>query len=453
MANTRTRQAKRSPVTLKIKFKSATLDQFIERYSVDVSHGGIFIRTKDPLPVGTAMRFEFQLKDASPLITGEGTVVWTREHDPTRVGVAPGMGVRFDRLTEGSKQVLDKILTRKAQKGAAAKAFNDTPTRVAPSPLVADLARESKVSPFDDQPAGSFSDERTDATPLPRPIPFHSDADEFPDEAFEEATKVRSLDDLVAETARRDDDFGPPAAPPLPAPVASSAPATPAPVASSAPPPSSPPYEDEPTMAPAPFMASMASRPAPEPEPTPAAPAQPDPGPELGLPPSPEPAAAPAPTQAGNPSGLEALLDRTAAAESEPASSDAAPAPTPALAAPGGGEAGGKPRAVQPGDDETARVAALQARSNRGSSRGVVIALVILTLVVAGGVAFMQLSGDHLPDNTEPITPPPPATKQNAPGTDDGAGNSGDDGTDDSAGTPATDPDDNADDGAEATPD
>lgn len=207
MADSRTRQAKRSPVTLKIKFKSATLDQFIERYSVDVSHGGIFIRTKDPLPVGTTMRFEFQLKDASPLIQGEGTVVWTREHDPKRVGVAPGMGVRFDRLTEGSQQILDRILAGKASKGSAKPAFSDTPTRVAPSPLVQDLARESKDNKIG-LGSGSFSDERTDSTPLPMPIPFHSDADEFPEEAFEEATKVRSLDDLVAMSARPDASLG-----------------------------------------------------------------------------------------------------------------------------------------------------------------------------------------------------------------------------------------------------
>ena len=46
MADTNTRQGKRTPVTLKIKFKSETLEQFIERYAVDVSQGGIFIRTK-----------------------------------------------------------------------------------------------------------------------------------------------------------------------------------------------------------------------------------------------------------------------------------------------------------------------------------------------------------------------------------------------------------------------
>jgi len=138
-----TRKEKRAPVTLKIKFKSATLDQFIERYSVDVSHGGIFIRTKEPLQVGTQLRFEFQLQDASPLINGEGTVVWTREHDPSRVGVAPGMGVKFDRLAQESQVILEKILAQKG-KDASDMKFDepamDDATRAAPSPLVAGLA-------------------------------------------------------------------------------------------------------------------------------------------------------------------------------------------------------------------------------------------------------------------------------------------------------------------------
>src|ERR1051326_1892373 len=108
-----TRKEKRTPVTLKIKFKSATLDQFIERYSVDVSQGGIFIRTKEPLQVGTQLRFEFQLQDATSLISGEGTVAWIREHDPARTGVAPGMGVRFDKLNSPSEDVLAKILEEK----------------------------------------------------------------------------------------------------------------------------------------------------------------------------------------------------------------------------------------------------------------------------------------------------------------------------------------------------
>jgi len=212
-----TRQSKRTPVTLKIKFKSETLAQFIERYAVDVSQGGIFIRTKEPLPAGTPMRFEFQLKDASPLIAGEGTVVWTRENDPTRPGVAPGMGVRFDRLADGSQEVLDRILAEKAKQTPAGRhhadtkppmnAFQEVPTRVAPSPLVNALAGESGKAQSRSQ---SFGDNRADTTPLPNPMPFHSDAEDFPDEAFEEATKVRALDELVAQSAAAEAEEQPP---------------------------------------------------------------------------------------------------------------------------------------------------------------------------------------------------------------------------------------------------
>jgi uncharacterized protein (TIGR02266 family) len=199
LADPNTRQGKRTPVTLKIKFKSETLEQFIERYAVDVSQGGIFIRTKEPLAVGTQMKFEFQLRDASPLIAGEGTVVWTRENDPSRPAIAPGMGVRFDRLAEGSQTVLEKILAEKAkqapQRGQTESTkpplFTDTPTRVAPAPVQEAL--------LGGKPGRSRADSQE--TPLPKPMPFHSDADEFGAEAFEEATKVRQLDELVAQTA------------------------------------------------------------------------------------------------------------------------------------------------------------------------------------------------------------------------------------------------------------
>jgi uncharacterized protein (TIGR02266 family) len=209
LADPNTRQGKRTPVTLKIKFKSETLEQFIERYAVDVSQGGIFIRTKEPLSVGTQMKFEFQLRDASPLIAGEGTVVWTRENDPSRPAIAPGMGVRFDRLADGSQGILERILTEKAKQAPQRPAldtskpplFTDTPTRVAPAPVQdALLGRDSGRGRRGDDSAAHLDSH----TPLPRPMPFHSDADEFPDEAFEEATKVRALDELIAQTADAD---------------------------------------------------------------------------------------------------------------------------------------------------------------------------------------------------------------------------------------------------------
>jgi uncharacterized protein (TIGR02266 family) len=206
------RTASRSPVTLKIKFKSSTLEQFIERYSVDISHGGIFIRTKDPLPVGTNLKFEFQLKDASPLIVGDGTVVWTRDFDPTRSGVAPGMGVRFDRLPSESQEVLDRILAHKSAKAGKPEAafldvptkvaFRDVPTVVTPKEVLEGLAqsepRRTLLGVGNNKAAGKSDDQ----TPLPPPQPFHTDLDDFPDEAFEEATKVAALEALARKSAQ-----------------------------------------------------------------------------------------------------------------------------------------------------------------------------------------------------------------------------------------------------------
>jgi uncharacterized protein (TIGR02266 family) len=106
----------RVPVNLRIKFRSETVEQFVERYAIDVSRGGIFIRTREPLAVGTQLKFDFQLQDTTPLMAGEGTVVWIREHDPTRAGVTPGMGVRFDKLTPASIPVLERILLDKLKR-------------------------------------------------------------------------------------------------------------------------------------------------------------------------------------------------------------------------------------------------------------------------------------------------------------------------------------------------
>src|ERR1700759_1014293 len=172
----------RTPITLKIKFKSSNLDQFIERYSVDVSRGGIFIRTKEPLPVGTQLRFEFQLQDASSLIAGDGTVVWIREHDPARQGVAPGMGVRFDKLAADSQKVLDKILSEKQKRGdAQLESRFDAGVRASAS--ASGTLSSSAQQPVSGHNYFSGGDSRS-MTPLPGAVPgLAGPEDEFGNES------------------------------------------------------------------------------------------------------------------------------------------------------------------------------------------------------------------------------------------------------------------------------
>ena len=174
------RREMRQPITLKIKFKSGSLDQFIERYSVDVSRGGIFIRTKEPLQVGTQLKFEFQLQDSSALISGEGTVVWIREHDPNRTGVAPGMGVRFDKVAPASATVLDQILAEKNRRGDGnVESRFDAGVRATAS--ASGTAAAARRSDFDAVDSKAM-------TPLPRPMPFEGAEGEF----GQESTRVGS---------------------------------------------------------------------------------------------------------------------------------------------------------------------------------------------------------------------------------------------------------------------
>lgn len=111
----------RTPVTVKIKFKCTTIDRFAERYAVDLSDAGIFIRTPKPLATGTHVSFEFQYQDGTPLLSGSGTVVWVREHEPAKSDSHPGMGVRFDQLPPESRAVLDQVLEHKRRMAPAAQ--------------------------------------------------------------------------------------------------------------------------------------------------------------------------------------------------------------------------------------------------------------------------------------------------------------------------------------------
>src|SRR3990172_1181181 len=99
-----TRRDRRAPVSLKVRFKSATLDEFIEQYSVDISRGGIYIKSKTPMSVGTLLKFEFQLKDESRLIHGVGRVVWKRDEAADKDN-PPGMGIKFIKMDPESRSL------------------------------------------------------------------------------------------------------------------------------------------------------------------------------------------------------------------------------------------------------------------------------------------------------------------------------------------------------------
>ena len=48
-----------------VRYKSATVDEFIENHSHHISRGGIFIKTRAPFPAGTLLKFEVRIDATS----------------------------------------------------------------------------------------------------------------------------------------------------------------------------------------------------------------------------------------------------------------------------------------------------------------------------------------------------------------------------------------------------
>jgi hypothetical protein len=90
-------------VTINKEFDS--FDQFVREYVTNISRSGVFIKTAEPLRVGSIVDLKFTVvMDEVETIEGEGEVVRV-ESNPS------GMGVVFRKLGQYSKNLVEKLLT------------------------------------------------------------------------------------------------------------------------------------------------------------------------------------------------------------------------------------------------------------------------------------------------------------------------------------------------------
>jgi type IV pilus assembly protein PilZ len=89
----------------------ASGDTFLFAYLKNISEMGIFIRSNDPLPVGTHLRLRFHVDEGDPLVLA-GEVTWVNAYKEGGDNLNPGMGVRFMTLTaERREQVVALVRT------------------------------------------------------------------------------------------------------------------------------------------------------------------------------------------------------------------------------------------------------------------------------------------------------------------------------------------------------
>ncbi|MBU1220848.1 TIGR02266 family protein [Myxococcota bacterium] len=154
-----------TPIKLTIKFKADTIAEFVEKYGTYVSQGGIFVRTRKPLAVGTLLDFEFKLQNGDNLLKGLGTVVWTREHDPARKTAPAGMGLRYDSLDPESQVILEKILVLKSKDSVIDEKPEEEHHDMATSP--GNQEEKTRVASIDvlNKLRGSDTQEKSDDSP------------------------------------------------------------------------------------------------------------------------------------------------------------------------------------------------------------------------------------------------------------------------------------------------
>jgi c-di-GMP-binding flagellar brake protein YcgR len=127
----------RFPVTAIVTYQ----DEQKKRYnsiSYDISGGGLFIKTRRPLPIGSKLDIELVLPIVKKKIRARGLVPWIRKEGeecavvpiskatvqvtyvqerPRKVTLAPGMGTKFTQIKEEDRvKIMDFIQTISEEK-------------------------------------------------------------------------------------------------------------------------------------------------------------------------------------------------------------------------------------------------------------------------------------------------------------------------------------------------
>ncbi|GEM_PF-490748 len=117
-AKTDRRRFFRIGTNLRIKFR--TMEEFRTEYTRNISREGIFVDTKDPLPLTEYMDVTLELPPPRPSMTLMAQVVHVITSDEAeQLGVEPGMGLHFVNLTSTRKKILESYIHEEIKRSPA----------------------------------------------------------------------------------------------------------------------------------------------------------------------------------------------------------------------------------------------------------------------------------------------------------------------------------------------
>jgi len=118
--NDNRRIAPRVPIELKVEYERK--NAFFSDYTKNISQGGTFITTKDPMPIGTHFVFKLHVSELKDSLEIKGTVRWVVADDGT--SNEPGMGIEFDYADDEEKQYVHSVV-RQLMEDSLGKVLSD----------------------------------------------------------------------------------------------------------------------------------------------------------------------------------------------------------------------------------------------------------------------------------------------------------------------------------------
>ena len=109
MSDDNKRRATRLHHEIPVAYRS--VGSFLTDWATNISQGGLFINTRKPLPVGTAVKILVQLPGASFPFQLGGRVTRVTEFD-NHANMVPGKGIEFTDVDEPKRRELETFVER-----------------------------------------------------------------------------------------------------------------------------------------------------------------------------------------------------------------------------------------------------------------------------------------------------------------------------------------------------
>ncbi len=103
------RRAARLHHDIPVAYRS--VGSFLSDWATNISQGGLFINTRKPLPVGTAVKILVQLPGASFPFQLGGRVTRVTQFD-NKANMVPGMGVEFTDVDDAKRREIEAFVAR-----------------------------------------------------------------------------------------------------------------------------------------------------------------------------------------------------------------------------------------------------------------------------------------------------------------------------------------------------